>query len=81
MTFQLVRADEDSIAVWHTDFGHIYVFAITPDRRGLRPITARTAPDATEPAERFADEALCFATEEARVRQLVSTPVKTKHAG
>ena len=71
MTFQLVRASDDDIAVWQTEHGHIYGFTACPDTYTLKHRFTREAPDATEPAERFAEESLRFATGEARTRQII----------
>lgn len=76
MTFQLVRASDDDIAVWQTEHGHIYGFTACPETDTLQPRFMRDAPDATEPAERFAEEALRFATEEARTRQIIGSGVR-----
>ena len=78
VTFQLVRASDDDIAVWQTEHGHIYGFAICTDTDSLKPRFMRDAPDATEPAGNFAEGALQFATEEARARQLIGGPVKRR---
>ena len=76
VTFQLVRASDDDIAVWQTEHGHIYGFAVCVDTDSLKPRFMRDAPDATEPAAAFAEGALQFATAEARARQLIGRPVK-----
>ncbi len=76
MTFQLVRATDDRIAIWQTEHGHIYVYAVSAETDDLRQLAMRDAPDATEPAATFADQALAFATEEARARQLIGRSVK-----
>lgn len=73
MSFQLVRASDTDIAVWQTEHGHIYVFHPAPRRDILLPLVVRGAPDAAEPAERFADEALRYATREAEVRGMLAT--------
>lgn len=71
MTFQLVRASDDGIAVWQTEHGHIYVYAACGDTDGLTQVVMREAPDASEPAASFAAEALRFATQEARARDII----------
>jgi hypothetical protein len=81
VSFQLVRASDSDIAVWETEQGHIYVFAVSPHRDVLMPQLVRAAPDATEPAERFTEEALRFATQEAESRKiLVTQAAKTRSA-
>ena len=76
MTFQLVRANDDDIAVWQTEHGHIYGFTVCAKTDSLTQRFMREAPDAAEPAQHFADEALRFATDEARARQLIGRPAK-----
>ena len=78
MTFQLVRASDEGIVVWHTDHGHIYGFTVCTETDSLKPRFMRDAPDVIVPAADFAAEALRFATEEARVRQLIGRPVKRR---
>lgn len=78
MTFQLVRASDDDIAVWQTEHGHIYGFTVCPDTDSLIQRFMRDAPDATEPAQCFAEAALRFATDEARARQLIGRPAKRR---
>ena len=78
MTFQLVRASDEDIAVWHTDHGHIYAFMVCPETDSLSQRFMRDAPDATVPAADFAEDALRFATEEARVRQLIGGRMKRR---
>ena len=78
MTFQLVRASDESIAVWHTDHGHIYGFIVCRETDSLTQRFMRDAPDATAPAADFAEDALRFATEEARARQLIGGRVKRR---
>ena len=78
MTFQLVRASDEDIAVWHTDHGHIYSFTVCAETDSLTRRFMRDAPDATAPAADFAEDALRFATEEARVRQLIGGRVKRR---
>ena len=78
MTFQLVRASDEDIAVWHTEHGHIYGFTVCAETDSLTHRFMRDAPDATAPAADFAEDALRFATEEARVRQLIGGGVKRR---
>lgn len=78
VTFQLVRASDDDIAVWQTEHGHIYGFTVCTDTDSLIQRFMRDAPDALEPAQAFAEAALAFATVEARNRQLIGRPVKRR---
>lgn len=71
MTFQLVRASDDEIAVWQTEHGHIYGFTACPDTNTLKLRFMRDAPEAAQPAQSFAAEALRFATAEARARLII----------
>ena len=72
MAFQLVRAGDTEIAVWQVEHGHIYTFRIPPNGKALVPGPFRNAPDAEQQAPAFEKEALRFATEEARKRNLLS---------
>lgn len=76
--FQLVRASDDEIAVWQTEQGHIYGFTVCAATDSLTQRFMRDAPDATVPARDFADEALRFATDEARARQLIGRPATVR---
>lgn len=72
MSFQLVRAGETEIAVWHVEHGHIYTFRVEPTADSLVPGPFRNAPDAEQQAPAFEREALTFATDEARKRHLIA---------
>ena len=72
MNFQLVRASDDEIAIWNTDHGRIFVYAIEPRASVLTPAYHRDSPDAEQDAASMQDEAYRFATEEARVRKLLA---------
>ena len=69
---------QNTVAVWQTEHGHIYVFEVAPGRDALLPLAVRGAPDAAEPAERFADEALRYATREAVIRDMIATATPTQ---
>lgn len=71
MSFQLVRASDAEIVVWHVDHGHIFVFEIPGRGAALRPGPIHDVPGAAETAGSVAEAALRFATEEARSRQLI----------
>ena len=72
MGFQLVRAGETEIAVWQIEHGHIYSFNIPPGAKDLVAGPFRNAPDAEQQAPAFEREALRFATDEARRRNLLA---------
>ncbi|MDX7953873.1 hypothetical protein P7D22_22210 [Lichenihabitans sp. Uapishka_5] len=76
MTFQLVRASDDEIAVWQTEHGHIYGYGVCAKTDSLTPRFMRDAPDAVVPARDFIDAALAYATREAQARQLIGQPAK-----
>ncbi len=76
MSFQLVRASDDEIVIWHVDHGHIFVFQIPPGAQVLGPAIVRDVPDAAERAETFREAALQFATDEARSRKLLAAAPK-----
>ena len=71
MSFQLVRASDTDIAVWNVENGHIFVFQIPEGGSALIPGPTRDAPDAERDAASLKDEALRFATAEARSRSLL----------
>ena len=71
MNFQLVRATDNEIAIWNTDHGHIFVYAIEPGARELTAVLCKDVPDAEQRAELMMDQALSFATEQARSRRLL----------
>ena len=71
MDFQLVRASDDEIVIWHTVHGHIYVYGIEPRAARLTARSSRSVPDAELDAATFNDDALAFATGEARKRHLL----------
>ena len=71
MSFQLVRASDSEIVVWHVDHGHIFVFQIPPGGSSLLPGPSHEIAGAAESAEAVRDGALRFATEEARKRDLI----------
>ena len=71
MSFQLVRAGETEIAVWQVEHGHIYTFHVAREAEVLVPGPFRNAPDAEQQAPAFEREALVFATDEARKRNLI----------
>ncbi len=71
MNFQLVRASDTEIAIWNTDHGHIFIYGIEPRARELTQLYYKNIPDAEQDAVSMTDEALRFATEEARSRQLL----------
>ncbi len=72
MNFQLVRASDTEIAIWNTDHGHIFVYAIEPRASALTPAYVRDIPGAERDAASMTDEACRFATREARVRKLLA---------
>lgn len=80
MSFQLVRASDTDMAVWHTQHGHIYVFQVAASADALIPVLVRAAPDAAEPANGFAEDALRFATGEAEARRMIK-PARGQSAG
>ena len=69
MGFQLVRASDNEIIVWHTEHGHIYLFEIPPDARELTACWYRDIPEAAQDAESLKGDALAYATQEARSRR------------
>ncbi|WP_131118323.1 hypothetical protein [Lichenihabitans psoromatis] len=71
MSFQLVRATDDEIVVWHTEHGHIYLYEIPPKARDLTMRWFKNIPDATQDAESLKSEAQIYATEQSRIRRLI----------
>ena len=69
MGFQLVKASDNEIVVWHTEHGHIYIFEIPPEGSELTARWHKDIPDAACDAESLKAEALTYATEQARTRQ------------
>ncbi len=71
MNFQLVRASDNEIAIWNTDHGHVFIYAIEPHARELTDVHCRDIPGAEVDAASMKDEAYRFATAEARSRKLL----------
>jgi hypothetical protein len=69
--FQLVRASDNEIVVWNTVHGHIYLYRIEPKARQLTVGPFRNIAEAELDAASLKNEALVFATEEARKRRLL----------
>ena len=71
MSFQLVRASENEIIIWHTEHGHVYGYVVASGAKALDRLFCREVADATEKAEDFGEEAMRFAVAEARSRKLL----------